>query len=927
MCARPRREDDWSRDLEAAREEEQRVADALRAHPLVSRFLDLTTSMDVDFEFVFERQVVQVDLKEKHSPLSSEYCEVWPEVPPADLLLVDEVSWRKLMWREGMGYLLIRDHPSSRWCVLGPWELALSPHRRLERLGDKGNGEFAKGKLLFDLRSAAATTQELDTDALLHVVRQSRESLRKVESLPVRTGDPIPTIPRRSLLAPPVPDPAVTASQPPPQAPVQEADDEAHPAWAGLSRRLSNAIERRWGWTEPTAVQRASFPAILDGHNVLVLAPTAGGKTEAALLPLLDIWHQDGWGGDTVDGGPSILVISPLKALLDDQLERWRRATELVGATAFAWHGDVSTDSRRAFKDEPADALLTTPESLENLLTSPSHDTVRLFSNLRAVVVDEVHAFVGTPRGAQLAALLERLQQVSDAAGSSGDFQRIGLSATVANPEDVLHWLRGGSHREHRVVNGGSPVHGEHLTITSYADIDEAVGAIRSLVTDHRSIVFVRSRRRAEELGNALALPVHHSSVAASGRSQALEDLAAARTHSVIATAGLEMGIDVADLDLVVQDGAPPNPGSYLQRLGRAGRQTGRRRMALTMGTPDDLLLTLGILNRVRRGDLDPLHPRQGARLVLGQQVLAQVLQDMIVGRQRLVEVLRWSSAFAGLDDEIRATVDHLLDGGWLLDIEGRLIAGPATSAQFGGPLGISRLLATFTTAEAFRVETEGGQQIGFLDPSTPGVDGPSRRDAGVVLGGRSWVIVSVDRTMKRIVVRPAKQGRPPSWRGPSLDVSRRTWDSVREVLSGTDVRVEMDDRSAQWLEDERRQWRPRLQSPVEAADAVTMIHSFGGLAVHRAVLAALELEGTPSGPTLLVEASADVVAGRADAVLADLQAAIDAEAARQSPTLPIRHPALIPESVVVAEAREFHVDGDGIQRCLELAAGAPWPS
>jgi len=879
--------------------------------------------MELDFEFVFERQVVQVDLKEKHAPLSRDYQEVWPEVPPVDLFLVDEVAWRKLMWREGMGYLLINDRPGSRWCVLGPWELALAPHRRLERLGDKGHGEFAKGKLLFDLRSAAATTPDLDIDALLTVVRQSRESLRKVESLPLRTGDPVPTIPRRTLVAPTL----AIATKPnlPPR--LEQEQDEDDPTWAGLSRRLSTAIERRWGWREPKAVQRAAFRPVLDGHNALVLAPTAGGKTEAALLPLLDVWYHDGWREGTGEGGPSILAISPLKALLDDQLQRWRRAVELVGATAFAWHGDVSTDSRRAFKDDPADALLTTPESLENLLTSPGHDADRLFSNLRAVVVDEVHAFVGTPRGAQLAGLLERLQLVSDAAGGSGDFQRVGLSATVANPVDVLDWLRGGSHREHRVVNGGSPVHGEHLSITSYEDINEAVGVIDSLTTNHRSIVFVRSRRRAEELANALGLPVHHSSVAALGRSQALEDLAAGRTHSVIATAGLEMGIDVADLDLVVQDGAPPNPGSYLQRLGRAGRQTGRRRMALTMGTADDLLLSLGVLNRVRRGDLDPLLPRQGARLVLGQQLLAQVLQGFIVDRHRLGDTLRWSSAFSGLGHEVQDTIDHLLAGGWLLDVDGRLIAGPATSAQFGGAIGISRLLATFTTADAFRVETADGTQIGFLDPTTTGVAEDVTRERGVVLGGRAWTISSVDRAQKVIIVRSARQGRPPSWRGPSLDVSRRTWESVREVLAGTDVRVEMDERSATWLEEERRRWAPRLQSAVEVADGLTMIHSFGGLAVHRAVLAALALDGTPSGPTLQVEATRDVVARLAGEVLRDVDAAIDAEAERQAPTLPIRHPQLLPRSVTVAEAREFHVDADGVRRCLELAAGAPWRS
>lgn len=907
--------------MTAARPTEQLVANALRSHPMISRFLDLTEELDIDFEFVFERHLVRMDLKEKHSHLSGDYRDAWPEVPPADLFLVDEVSWRKLLWREGMGYLLIHDGPGGRWCVFGPWELALGQRRRLERLGDRGNGPFRKGKLLIDLRSAARTTRDLDVDVLLHVVRSSRASLHAVEAIPLPNDGPLPTIPKRTVMVRATVEADIVEDEPL----VGDREPARDPAWAGLSDRLVSALKAKWGWREPTVVQRSAFPVILAAQNALVLAPTAGGKTEAAVLPLLDMWQEDRWG--TGGLGTSILSISPLKALLDDQLDRWRRATALVGATAFAWHGDIGADQRRAFKDDPADALLTTPESLENLLTSPSHDATRLFGNLRAVVVDEVHAFVGTPRGAQLASLLERLQQVSEAADGSGDFQRIGLSATVANPERVLDWLRGGSLREHRVVSGGSPVQGEDLSIHSYGDLDEAIRSIAGLIGDRRSIVFARSRRRSEELANGLGLPVHHSSIAAAGREGSLDDLAAGRTQSIVATSGLEMGIDIADLDLVVQDGAPTGPGSYLQRLGRAGRRTGRRRMAFTLGSSDDLLLTLGVLNRVRRGDLDPLLPQQGARLVLGQQVLAQVLQSTVVRRQLVQDLLRWSSVFAGLEADIQLTIDHLLEGGWLIDIDGRLVAGSATSARFGGPAGIARLLATFTTTEAHRVESEDGELIGFLDPTAVGDEGTKRRDSGVVLAGRSWSIVSVDSGEKLIVVRPGERGRAPSWKGPSLDISRRTWESVHEVLTGTDVPVEMDDMAQRWLEAARRAWGLRLQSPLEATDQTTMIHSFGGLAVHRAVLAALGFEGVATGPTLTVEADSARVKLRARDARAAVDSIVDAEAARLAPALPVRHPDLLPESVVLEEAREFHIDRDGIERCLDLAMGQPWPS
>jgi hypothetical protein len=235
--------------------------------------------------------------------------------------------------------------------------------------------------------------------------------------------------------------------------------------------------------------------------------------------------------------------------------------------------------------------------------------------------------------------------------------------------------------------------------------------------------------------------------------------------------------------------------------------------------------------------------------------------------------------------------------------------------------------LATFTTAEAHRVESEDGQLIGFLDPATIGDQGTKRRDAGVVLAGRSWSIVRVDSGDKLIVVRPSERGRAPSWKGPSLDISRRTWESVREVLTGTDVPVEMDDIAGRWLEAERRTWRPRLQSPLEVTDQSTMIHSFGGLSVHRAVLAALDLHGVATGPTLTIEAGRQEVKERTHLARAAVDSIVNAEAARIAPALPIRHPDLLPESVVLAEAREFHVDRVGIERCFDLGVGEPWPS
>jgi hypothetical protein len=138
---------------------------------------------------------------------------------------------------------------------------------------------------------------------------------------------------------------------------------------------------------------------------------------------------------------------------------------------------------------------------------------------------------------------------------------------------------------------------------------------------------------------------------------------------------------------------------------------------------------------------------------------------------------------------------------------------------------------------------------------------------------------------------------------------------------------VVMDDRAVSWLAEQRVRWSGLLKAPLEEVDGSTVIHSFGGLGVHRAVLAALDLEGTPSGPSLSVEADPREVGLRARAALGGLESVINDEAARQLASLQVRHRDLLPPEVLVHEAHEFHVDGEGIERCLRVAAGEPWPS
>ncbi|MCF7962609.1 MAG: DEAD/DEAH box helicase, partial [Pirellula sp.] len=197
--------------------------------------------------------------------------------------------------------------------------------------------------------------------------------------------------------------------------------------FASFAPRLQEAIVARLGWTSLRPVQELAGEAILAGKNAVVLAPTAGGKTEASIFPTLSKLVER-----QVIHGVGAIYIAPIKALLNNQAHRLDLYTEMVGLRRFVWHGDTQANERKKFLKDPAELLMTTPESLEVMLVSQSVPAEKLFSDLRFVIIDEVHAIAGSDRGAHLMSVMERIRRYS-----SHDVQRIGLSATVGNPEAI----------------------------------------------------------------------------------------------------------------------------------------------------------------------------------------------------------------------------------------------------------------------------------------------------------------------------------------------------------------------------------------------------------------------------------------------------------------------------------------------------------
>ena len=405
------------------------------------------------------------------------------------------------------------------------------------------------------------------------------------------------------------------------------AFDRLHP---NLRHQIVNAL----GWQSIRPVQELAIDGIADGCNLLLLAPTAGGKTEAAFFPLISAALTEDWRG------LSILYISPIKALLNNQHDRLGRYFGLVGLSAASWHGDVPAAVKRRLAMEPPDCLLTTPESLEVMLISGSIDHRRLFADVRAVVIDEVHAFARDDRGWHLLALLERIGRLA-----GRDLQRIGLSATVGNEGELLDWLAATSDRQRRVIRPPATLELPPEVVLDYVgSLENAATVIAAMHRGEKRLVFCDSRARVERLAaelkqRAVATSVSHSSLGLDERRLAERAFAVGRDCVIVATSALELGIDVGDLDRVIQIDAPGTVASFLQRMGRTGRRAGSTRNCTFLATDDHgLLRAAGLIELWRSGHVEPATPPPEPLHILAQQILALALQERGIDRNE------WSS-------------------------------------------------------------------------------------------------------------------------------------------------------------------------------------------------------------------------------------------------------------------------------------------
>ena len=548
-------------------------------------------------------------------------------------------------------------------------------------------------------------------------------------------------------------------------------------SFGALDPRVAEAAARR-GIQEPTEIQRLAFPVLATTHDALLLSPTGTGKTEAALLPLLSQLL-------TFRPPPtSLLYITPLRALNRDLELRLVALAKEVGLTAAVRHGDTPSAQRLALSKRPPDLLLTTPETLQILLVGPR--LRQALRHVRTVVVDELHELVPSDRGAQLAVSLERLD-----AFIQKPIRRLGLSATVSNPESVARFLAppprtaevvSAQARREIVLSARRPdpdLPAVDPRLLSELKADESLVTIlkqveREIRSHRTTLIFVNTRPTAEgiaarlsRLAPDLPVAVHHGSLSRVVRQEAEEAFRGGRLRGLVATSSLELGIDIGEVDHVVQIGSPHQVGRLVQRVGRSGHRLEATIHGTVVAFDDDDLEEAAVLaRRAMAFEVEPTRFRVRNRLAIAQQVVAALRAEGTIDRARLVRELGHAAPAEGLShaewDELFEYLERI--GLARLD-HGRVSPGRGTLKRFYATLSLIPEERTYRLRDI-----ASRRPIGTLDERFVLTQILSQPEEIFLLHGQTWKVVE-HRDDELLVEAVNEIGQEPRWAGEDLPV------------------------------------------------------------------------------------------------------------------------------------------------------------
>lgn len=577
-------------------------------------------------------------------------------------------------------------------------------------------------------------------------------------------------------------------------------------AFDKLARPVQKWI-RQQGWRELRDIQARSIRTICETNtDLIVAASTAGGKTEAAFLPLISQVLDEPSDGTGFD----LLYIGPLKALITDQAMRLEGMCQEAELPVIPWHGDVSQSVKTRALKSPKGILLITPESLEALLIRRGLEIPRLFGATRAVVIDELHTVLDSERGVQLRSLLTRLELAI-----KRPVRRIGLSATLGDMDLAKAYLRPDAASSVQLIEANGGEAELKLQLRGYLSGDEddnspsATDAIAAHLFKHLrgsdNLVFAGARQRVEiyadrlrELCEREHLPQefypHHASLSREHRDfveRRLKD--PARPTTAVCTSTLELGIDIGDVTCVAQIGAPFSVAALRQRLGRSGRREGQpailRQYAVEAKlTPESSFvdrLRLGLIRSIAMIDLllegwcEPPKPQALHLSTLVHQILSVIAQRGGASASVVYNVLCREGPFrkvtTGVFADVLRAIGHPETGLIEQSGSGLLLLGPTGEKLVEH----YSFYAVFQTPEEFRLVAE-GRDLGTLP-----IDNVLAPGMLLIFSGRRWVVQEIHDLEKVIVVKPAKAGVPPVFGGDAGDIHDEVIDRMFTVLEG----------------------------------------------------------------------------------------------------------------------------------------------
>ncbi len=566
------------------------------------------------------------------------------------------------------------------------------------------------------------------------------------------------------------------------------------------------------GWDSLREVQIAAAESLWNGdNNLLLCSSTASGKTEAVFFPILADLDRD------PSASIAVLYIAPIKSLINDQFLRMETLLEESGIPVFHWHGDVAASHKKQLLDDPRGVLQITPESLESMLINRSNDIVRLFHDVRYVIIDEIHSLIGSDRGSQIICQLTRLGRLI-----GKHPRRIGLSATIGDPEEVARWMSFGSGRgvdipaiqpakitwrlglEHFYIQNQnfdqSNVRVPMTQGAAKAGFDAGFEYMYDCVKDKKALVFSNSREETEYItatmrqiarkrGERDVFLIHHGNLSASLREEAESRMKDDEQQQLVtcATVTMELGIDIGKLQRVLQYDSPHSVAGFLQRLGRSGRRNDPPEMMMVFREDEPLpdaplpqLIPWGLIRAIaiiqlyiEERFIEPPSIKKMPMSLLFHQTLSVLSSGGELSAKQLAERILVLPPFSKIEKEDYRTLLVSMVNNELLEMtdEGGLIVGLEGEKLINS----FKFYAVFKDSEDFTVRCT-SDEIGTITTPPP----PGDRFA---LAGRVWEVEEVDTTRRLVYVHEVDGKMEVSWPGDYGEIHTRILERMKRVL------------------------------------------------------------------------------------------------------------------------------------------------